>query len=202
MTGSFERFREAIQRFDAANAEDPRGEELLYAQRMTEWLRRLVPQASESLQLAARSQHIRRWEIPRDTFPMNRAGYHKWRTELAKFHAQIAGRIMGEVGYDEGMIVRVQSLLRKERLKEDPEAQTLEDVICLVFLENYFADFAKEHDEQKIINILRKTWRKMSPRGHEVAVTLPLGPEEKALLEKALTPAAGSDSQQEDSPPS
>jgi hypothetical protein len=202
MTGSFERFREAIRRFDAANAEDPHGEELVYAQRMTEWLRRLVPEASEALQLAARSQHIRRWEIPRDTYPMNRAGYHKWRTELARFHAQIAGRIMGDVGYDEAMIIRVQSLLRKERLKEDPEAQTLEDVICLVFLENYFADFAKEHDEQKIINILRKTWRKMSPRGHEAALTLPLGPKEGALLEKALTPAAGSDSQPEDSPPS
>jgi hypothetical protein len=202
MPEASERFRAAIRRFDAANAEDPNGEELLYAQRMSEWLNRLAPDASEALKLAARSQHIRRWEIPRNKYPLNRPGYHRWRSDLAKFHADTAGQIMRQVGYDDSMILRVGSLLRKEKLKEDPEAQTLEDVICLVFLENYFADFAKEHDEQKIINILRKTWRKMSPRGHQAALTLPMGPAEKALIEKALTPASEAEPQPPDSPPS
>src|SRR5438552_16391965 len=168
------KFRAAIERFDAANAADPGSEELVYAQRMSEWLEKLAPDASEAVKLAARSQHIRRWEIPRNRYPMNRAGYHRWRNELAAFHAKMAGEILREVGYDEAMVGRVQSLLKKERLKEDPEAQLLEDVICLVFLEHYFADFAKEHDEEKVIGILRKTWRKMSVRGHEAALKLPL----------------------------
>lgn len=186
MTFEPNRFRRAIELFDAANAEDPAAEALLYAKRMSDWLNRLVPDASQALKLAARSQHIRRWEIPRNKYPMTRAGYHRWRTELYGFHAKVAGGILREVGYDEATIQRVQSLLKKERLKEDPEAQLLEDVICLVFLENYFADFARQHDEEKIITILRKTWRKMSPLGHEAALNLPIGPAERQLIEKAL----------------
>src|SRR3954469_3859034 len=130
------KFDIAIARFDAANAGDPDGEELVYAQRMSEWLEKFAPDAPEAVKLAARSQHIRRWEIPRDKYPMNRAGYHRWRNDLAAFHAQVAGTILREVGYDDATVGRVQSLLKKEKLKEDPEAQTLEDVICLVFLEN------------------------------------------------------------------
>ncbi|HEV8290322.1 MAG TPA: DUF4202 domain-containing protein, partial [Tepidisphaeraceae bacterium] len=167
------KFQNAIERFDAANAKDPDGEALVYAQRMSEWLEKLAPDASEALKLAARSQHIRRWEIPRNRYPMNRAGYHRWRNELAEFHAKVAGQILSEVGYDQATVGRVQSLLKKERLKEDPEAQLLEDVICLVFLQHYFEEFAKEHDEEKVIGILRKTWRKMSERGHEAALQLP-----------------------------
>jgi hypothetical protein len=190
MSEMSEKFRTAIARFDAANAADPDGEALIYAQRMSEWLEKLAPDASEALKLAARSQHIRRWEIPRDRYPMNRAGYHRWRNELAAFHAKVAGEILKEVGYDQALITRVQSLLKKERLKEDAEAQQLEDVICLVFLEHYFAEFAKGHDEEKVIGILRKTWRKMSERGHEAALKLPLGVEERGLVEKALSPDA------------
>ncbi len=181
-----EQFRSAIARFDAANAQDPDGEALIYAQRMSDWLEKLEPNASEALKLAARSQHIRRWEIPRDRYPMNRAGYHRWRNELAAFHAKVAGEILREVGYDETTVGRVQSLLKKERLKEDPEAQMLEDVICLVFLEHYFPEFAGKHDEEKVIGILRKTWRKMSERGHEAALKLAMGTEERRLVEKAL----------------
>lgn len=181
-----ERFPEAIRRFDSANAADPDGEELVYAQRMSEWLEKFAPDASEAVKLAARSQHIRRWEIPRSRYPMDRAGYHRWRNELAAFHAKVAGEILREVGYDEATVGRVQSLLKKERLKEDPEAQLLEDVICLVFLQYYFPDFAKKHEEEKVIGILRKTWRKMSERGHEAAVKLPFGPEEHKLIQKAL----------------
>jgi len=189
-----EQFRSAIARFDAANAEDPDGEELVYAQRMSEWLEKFAPGASESLRLAARSQHIRRWEIPRNRYPMDRAGYHRWRNELAAFHAKTAGEILRGVGYDDATVGRVQSLLKKERLKEDPEAQLLEDVICLVFLEHYLPEFAAKHEEEKVIGILRKTWRKMSERGHDVAMKLPLDTESRILVEEALRPGAGGES--------
>jgi hypothetical protein len=191
-----DRMHAAFDRFDAENARDPNHElfegapaskELVYARRMSAWVERFAPNASEPLRLAARCQHIRRWEIPRQTYPMTRAGYHQWRTRLGKFHAEVAGEILREIGYDEPTIARVQSLVRKERLKQDPETQILEDVICLVFLESYFADFAKQHDEQKVIGILRKTWRKMSPRGQEFALSLPLPTEARALVEQALS---------------
>ena len=186
MNDMSQKFDEAIGRFDAANAQDPDGEALIYAQRMSEWLAKLSPDAPEALKLAARSQHIRRWEIRRDRYPMDRAGYHRWRNDLAVFHAKMAGEILREVGYDELTVGRVQSLLKKERLKQDPEAQLLEDVICLVFLQYYFPDFAKKHDEEKVIGILRKTWGKMSQRGHDAALKLPVGANERELIEKAL----------------
>ena len=192
------RFAHAIERFDAANGADPNRtqfdgrdypSELLYAIRMSEWLNRLEPGASEALRLAARSQHIRRWTMPRSQYPMTRAGYYQWRTMLGRFHAEEAGRILRDVGYDEATIGRVQSLLRKERLKSDPETQTLEDVICLVFLENEYVEFAGRHEDTKVIDILRKTWRKMSPRGREAALalapSLPDGP--RKLVETAIT---------------
>jgi len=190
-----ERFQSAIVAFDAANAEDPHRAadqgrdvpaELLYAQRMTEWLGRLYPDASEPLCLAARAQHIRRWEIPRDTYPIDRAGYHRWRTTLYTFHADTAERILREVGYDDATIARVRSLLRKERLKADPESQALEDVACLVFLESYFADFAAKHEDEKVITILRRTWAKMSEKGQAAALALPLAPAARTLVERAL----------------
>jgi hypothetical protein len=191
-----ERFNAAIARFDAANADDPTTEvfqgavypkELLYAQRMTAWLDNIAPEASEALRLAVRCQHIQRWTIPRHTYAMDRHGYLRWRTTLAKFHADTAAAILRDVGYDDATIQRVQTLLRKERLKRDPEVQCLEDVICLVFLEHYLAAFATQHDEVKVLDILRKTWTKMSPRGHEVALTLPMSPEARRLVEQALT---------------
>ena len=195
MPADAERFAKAIDRFDAANAEDPHREdvdgvaypkELLYAQRMTTWLERFAPEASEALRLAARCQHIRRWMIPRQDYPMDRRGYLQWRTALAKFHADTAAEILRQMGYDEAVIGRVQSLLRKEGLKRDPEVQCLEDVICLVFLETYCADFARQHDAAKMLPIIRKTWEKMSPRGREVARTLHLPQEVHRLLEAAL----------------
>lgn len=191
------RLDEAIRAIDAANADDPRrappphGDrpfEVVYAERMTAWLDRLAPDASEALRLAVRAQHIRRWEIPRDSFPRNRNGYLKWRTTLYAFHADRAAEILRAVGYDEATIDRVRSLLRKERLKTDAEAQTLEDCACLVFLENHFAEFASQHDAEKIVGIVRKTWRKMSDRARaEAAGLLPaLPPDARALVEKAL----------------
>ena len=195
MRGDSKRFAEAMRRFDAANAEDPNTEEyegktypkeLLYAQRMTVWLDQLAPDASEVLQLAARCQHIRRWMIPRRDYPLDRRGYLRWRTTLYTFHAETGGDILRDVGYDDATISRVQTLLRKERLKRDAEVQCLEDVICLVFLESYFADFATQHDEAKIIGIVQKTWKKMSRRSQEVALTLNLSAPALQLVEKAL----------------
>jgi hypothetical protein len=195
MSADAERFQKAIQSFDAANADDPNLEqvdgvsypkELLYAQRMTTWLERFAPDASEALRLAARCQHIRRWTSPRSQYPMDRRGYLQWRTALAKFHAETAADILREVGYDEAFIARVQSLIRKEGLKRDPEVQCLEDVICLVFLESYCADFAMHHDTAKILPIIRKTWEKMSPAGREVARTIDLPSELRRLVAAAL----------------
>src|SRR4051812_45681370 len=183
-----ELFARALALIDAANAPDPHGKELLYSQRMTAWLDRLAPDASESLKLAARAQHLRRWQIPRADFPMDRIGYLKWRTTLYKFHADEAAALLRQAGYDEDDIARTATLIRKEKIKADPEAQILEDVICLVFLENYFADFAAGHDEEKVVSILRKTWRKMSDRGHELALTLSIPADARKLVERALAP--------------
>jgi hypothetical protein len=191
-----DRFNAAIVRIDAANALDPNLEtfagreqpkELLYSQRVTAWLKILEPAASEALRLAAHGQHICRWTIPRGTYPMDRAGYHRWRSACQRMHAEKLAEILRDVGYDEATINRVQSLVRKERLKLDPESQLLEDVICLVFLENYFADFARRHDEAKLIDIVRKTWKKMSPRGQQAALQLSLPDETKSIVEKVLS---------------
>jgi hypothetical protein len=189
------RFRAAINAFDAANRQDPSSEvyqgkeypkELLYAERMTAWLDAIAPDASEMVQLAVRAQHIERWEIPRSDYPKDRLSYRKWRVDLGKFHAERAGQILVEAGYGDETVARVQSLLRKENLKTDPHCQLLEDVICLVFLEFYFRDFADEHDEEKLVNILRRTWRKMSDRGHQAALQLELPPHLGRLVEKAV----------------
>jgi hypothetical protein len=199
-----ERFHEAVARIDAANAADPNRtavngaqvpHELHYARRMTEWLDRLEPAASEALRLAVRCQHLCRWMIPRADFPMTRAGYHQWRTTLGRFHADQAAEFLRAVGYDEPTVARVQSLVRKEGLKTDPETQALEDVACLVFLEDELADFAARHDGEKVVAILRKTWGKMSPRGREAAMALDLPPAARGLLTKALAapPAAPAD---------
>ena len=185
----------AIAGIDAANSQDPNltvancveePHELHYARRMTQWLDRLEPGASEALRLAVRCQHLCRWMIPRSQFPMTRAGYHQWRSTLARFHADRAGEILREVGYTEATVRRVQSLIRKEALKNDPETQTLEDVACLVFLEDELADFARRHDEQKVVRILAKTWGKMSERGHAAALRLDLPAAELDLIRKAL----------------
>ena len=189
------RFDDAIRMFDQANAEDPNTEvingqpmakELLYGQRMSARLAVFAPDAPETVKLAARAQHIRRWEVPRDTYPEGRAGYLKWRTDLYKRHAEIAGEIMGDVGYDAEPIDRVQTLLRKRGLKTDPDVQLMEDIICLVFLEHYFHDFARKHDEEKLISIVQKTWNKMTEQAHEVALQLDYAPDDLAVIQKAV----------------
>ena len=164
------RFESAIARFDAANAEDPNRDEgqpkeLLYAQRMSAMLARFAPDASEVVRLAVRAQHIQRWKTPRSSYPMDRPGYLQWRTGLYKFHAETAGRILQETGYDAETIERVKDAVGKKGLKVNAETQLLEDVTDLVFLEHYLTGFAAlhpEYDEAKWIEIIRKTWQKMS----------------------------------------
>ncbi len=177
-----QRYERAIALFDAANAADPNKEtvdgkempkELLYAQRMSEMLARFAPNAPEAVKLAVRAQHIERWKVPRSNYPMDRTGYLQWRTGLYKYHAETAGRLMKEAGYDDDMIARVQAAVGKRGIKVNPETQLLEDVVDLVFIEHYMLDFAGQHseyDEEKWIGIIRKTWQKMSKDAHEFAL--------------------------------
>ncbi|QDS73229.1 hypothetical protein FKW77_003884 [Venturia effusa] len=185
----------ALASIDAAHSLDPKkievdGEEvpyeLHYARKMSHYLSLRSPTASPTLSLAIRSQHLRRWEVPRDSYPMTRVGYHAWRTFLKKRQAQIASQICLESGYSEEEAERVASLVRKEDLKSDEETQVLEDVACLVFLDDQFAEFEKEHDEEKIIKILQKTWGKMSEEGHRLALKIPMSGRPLELIEKAL----------------
>jgi hypothetical protein len=171
------RFERAIALFDAANAEDPNQDqgqpkELLYARRMTGMIVRYAPDASEVAQLAVRAQHIRRWTVPRSSYPMTKEGYHAWRTGLYKFHAETAGELMRQAGYDDAMIDRVKAAVGKRGLKVNPDTQMMEDVTDLVFLEHYMLDFAGKHaeySEEKWLEIVRKTWKKMSERAHAFA---------------------------------
>lgn len=176
-----ERFNRAVNRFFAVHAEDPRTlchggeaepESVVYHRRMRDWLAAIEPDASVELRLAVCCQHIRRWTLARDRYPEGKLGYKKWRYDLAVFHGETGGEILREAGYGEETVGRVKEILLKTRLKEDPEVQTLEDVICLVFMETGLAAFVEKHDEEKIGVILRKTWKKMSPRGHARALEL------------------------------
>lgn len=185
----------ALEAFDRANAADPncetvdgvaRPKELLYGRRMSDWLERLYPEATPALRLAVRCQHIERWQVPRKTYPEGRVGYLTWRRDLKALHAKRAGEILEGLGFDGATIQRVCGLVNKENLRQDPDAQALEDVACLVFLAHYFADFAAGHDDDKVVEILRKTWRKMSETGREAALALPLGPTEARLVAQAL----------------
>jgi len=187
-----ENVKRAIAALDAVHAEDPEkdaagvAQELRYAQRMSARLAMLAPRASEALQIAARCQHLRRWAIARSAFPDGKVGYLRWRREQSLAHAALAGDILARAGCDAETVQRVQSLVRKERIKHDPEAQLLEDTACLVFLEFEFAAFARKHDEAKLVDILRKTWAKMSPDGRSAALALELAPRPRALIQKAL----------------
>lgn len=188
------RFEKAIEKFDTYNSSDPKSTNvhdrdipdcLLYGWRMSEKLISFEPDASEHLRLAVRSQHIGRWEIPRSDYPMDRKGYLQWRSQLKIHHANIAGQILGEVGYEDAIIQNVKNLLLKKQLKQNTETQILEDVICLVFLEFYFDDFSTAHQEAKLVDILKKTIAKMSGRGVAEALKLPLSVKAKMLIAKA-----------------
>ncbi|MBV8240290.1 MAG: DUF4202 domain-containing protein [Hyphomicrobiales bacterium] len=194
------RLTDVMAAIDAANALDPntievdgqpQPAELAYGRRMSETLARLAPHASEHLRIAARGQHIERWTSPRASYPAGRVGYLKWRKDLQGFHARRIGDIMMAAGYDAGDVERVGALVRKERLKADPDAQMIEDVACVVFLEHYLGDFLAKTDEQKLAGILAKTWNKMSPRGREEARKLALPAPAPRLLEAGLARLRG-----------
>jgi hypothetical protein len=198
------RFDAALAAIDDANADDPntvvvRGEvrpkEQAHAEMMTEWVRRLDPEADELQLIAARAHHLRRWAIPRHTYPEGRAGYLRWRRDQKDAHAAEVGRIMADAGYGAEEIERVQQIVRKERLAADPDVQVHEDALCLVFLETQFDDLAGRLGDEKIVDVLRKTLRKMSSRGIETASGLPLSDRQRGLLERAVvsSPADGGD---------
>jgi hypothetical protein len=188
------RLERTLAAIDAANAADPRrdaegtAEALAYGRRMSEALARLHPDASAALRIAVRAQHIERWKSPRESYPEGRVGYLRWRTDLARMHAERAGELMRAEGWDEETIERVRAIVQKKRLASDPDAQALEDCACLVFLAHGYDAFAAKHEDDKVIDILQKTWRKMSPAGHAAAGALVpgLGERGRALLERAL----------------
>ena len=189
------RFRAAIRRFDELNAADPHHEiingglephELLQARRLCEWVMTLAPDASEVLRLAARSQHLCRWEIPRARYELTRAGYHQWRTELKKFHAEKSASVLRAAGYGEDVVAQVQALNLKKNFPADPESRVLEDALCLVFLQFQFVELAAKTDEAKVINALQKSWLKMTEAGRAQALKLDYGAREKALLARTL----------------
>ncbi|MDQ8198065.1 DUF4202 domain-containing protein [Pelagicoccus enzymogenes] len=188
-------FLKTIGEIDLLNDDDPKrvalghrnvGYELYFATQLTAWVLKLAPEASEALMLAARGQHICRWMIPREDYSRDRAGYLNWRADLKKFHAHKMVSILQEMGYDEAMQMRVADLNLKKGIKKDPECQTLEDALCLVFLEKQFAEFSEKTDEEKMVGILQKSWAKMSEAGRDAALSLELSEPCKKLVEKAL----------------
>lgn len=188
-------FLNASAWIDAENEADPNNEiyqdvtypkELLYSDRMYERLMTFQPSASEAVQIAAKAQHICRWKMPRESYPMDRVGYLKWREDLKKFHAKTTTEILTKAGYDETFIDRVSFLIEKKLLKKDEETQLLEDIICLVFLEFYFDAFASKHDTEKMKNIIQKTWNKMSDKGQQEALKINYTPENLQLIKDSL----------------
>ena len=181
---------------DDANRLDPNREpdtnginvakELLYSQRMSQSLDSFCPHASDLLKIAARAQHIERWTSPRSDFPAGRTGYKKWRSMLYLYHANRAAELANEAGYSEDETQRIKYLVQKRGLKKDEESQTLEDVVCLVFLEHYLEDFIAKHDDVKLIDIIQKTWSKMSEKAHQFALQMQYSDKASALIHRAL----------------
>jgi hypothetical protein len=189
------RLHKAILAFDQANAEDPntvltngqrRARELVHAERLSAWVARLDPHASEALTLAARCQHIRRWEIPRESYPAGRVGYLQWRTRLARFHADSAARLLEESGYERDLIDAVRRINLKQNLRSSADTQTMEDALCLAFLEFEFDEFIAKYPAEKVIEVVQKTWQKMSARGREIALTLSFRAAGLELVTRAL----------------
>jgi hypothetical protein len=205
MSPDQELFERAVALIDAANAEDPnealdKGQsypkELLYSHRMADMLQRYAPEADDAMKLAVRSQHIQRWKSPRSAFPMNRQGYHKWRSALYVFHAETSAELLSQAGYTEEVIERVKQAVGKKNLKTNPDTQLVEDIAALVFIEHYMQDFATQHpeyDEEKWLHIIRRTWNKMTETGRQFALSgaLELPEALVPLIQKAV---AGNDS--------
>lgn len=171
----------AFEAFDNYNKQDPfvftwegvsYPQEYFLALKLHEWVLKLDPNAGEELLLASRSQHIGRWESPRETYPMDREGYLKWRKDLAHFHADKAADIMRRVGYSEDTIERTRQIILKQKIKVDNDVQTMENALCLVFLQFQYEEFLHKHSPEKVVNILRKSLLKMDAHGHQFALGL------------------------------
>lgn len=191
-----ERFERAKLAFDQLNGLDPVSEVVdgaarprlvVQADRLSRWIERLDPDASEALRLAARCQHLERWTIARDEFPPGRVGYLQWRTKLSRFHADRAESVLRGAGYDDDVIQAVRRIVTKQNLHSNPDTQTMEDALCLVFLESEFDAFLEKHpDQEKAIEILEKTWKKMSRRGRQAALGLTLSERARTLVQAAI----------------
>jgi hypothetical protein len=188
------RFEKAFAQFDSYNSDDPNVEEyqgqsypkeLLYAMRMSERLDLFMPGSPEYLKLAARCQHIGRWEIPRSSYPIDKKGYLQWRNTLKFHHAKIAGEILANCGYEADTIEKVKFLLLKKELNKNADTQTLEDVICLVFIQYYLDDFASKHEDEKVVDILRKTMKKMSAKAIADAGKMSVSSRIQGLMQQA-----------------
>ncbi|WP_444678642.1 DUF4202 domain-containing protein [Halomonas sp. E19] len=188
-------FQRAMAELDALHAADPRRvevegaslpHELWHAGRMSAWLARVVEAPSELVQLAVRSQHLQRWEVPRHDYPEGRVGYLTWRRDQGRRAGETTARVMQEAGYSAEEAAEVAGMIRKQGLGRDPGAQAVEDCACLVFLEHYFADFSRQVERDHLVRIVQKTWGKMSPRARELALTLPMSDEARAVVEDAL----------------
>ncbi|MGH9213526.1 MAG: DUF4202 domain-containing protein [Acidimicrobiales bacterium] len=195
-----DRLRRALAAIDEANSGDPatlvvdgveQPKELAHARLMTDWVRRFDPEASDAQILAARAHHLRRWSLPREDFPEGRAGYLRWRTRLKRQHADEVAEILRPLGYDDATIERVQQIVRKDGLGRDPAVQVHEDALCVVFLQTQLADIAAQLGDDKSIDVLRKTARKMSQRGLDAAAQLELDARSRGLLLRALDPSTG-----------
>ncbi|QEA38117.1 DUF4202 domain-containing protein [Pistricoccus aurantiacus] len=190
-----ESFDQALTQLNALHAQDPRrvdidgepvAKELWHAHRMSAWLFRLRKSPSELLQLAVNAQHLQRWEVPRTDYPEGRVGYLTWRRDQGKRAGETAARVLRENGYTDEDARRVEQLVRKQGLGRDEEAQSVEDCACLVFLENYFADFSRQIERDHLIRIVRMTWDKMSDQARTLALELPMSAESRQLVEEAL----------------
>lgn len=189
------KFEKALELFDGYNSKDPNRytwngtvypQELFFALQVYQWVTKLDNRASEALLLASRCQHIGRWEIPRETYPEGKAGYLNWRSNLSRYHAEKAAQLLTEAGYGSETISHVEKIVLKQQLKNDPEVQTMENALCLVFLQFEFDDFIVKHDDAKVIRILQKTWGKMSAPGRDAALTLTFSERGTNLIKQAL----------------
>ena len=191
------RLKRVLDRIDAINSDDPqriqirgqaRPKELTHAVMVSGWIEQLRPEADDALRIAAHGHHVRRWAIPRAEYPLGRRGYLRWRQALQELHAATLGEVMTEAGYDVAAIERAQDLVRKKNLRRDPDAQALEDALCLVFLETQFGEFRTRQTDDRTASILRKTWDKMSDQARALALDLELSPDDRRFLREALGP--------------
>ena len=190
-----QRLKKVISKIDEVNSRDPKKirvedyeypYELIYSKNLTDWVMKLKPQPSEALLIAARGQHMGRWTIPRDHYPPDRGGYLRWREELKKFHAGEVSKIMKSCGYQESEIKPVQDIILKKNRTENSDSQTMEDALCLVFLESQFGELRAKTPDEKMKTILQKTWKKMSEAAKKEALNLDLQEKDKKLLREAL----------------